>query len=262
MAMTSTDLCGWPDGTLEYRSLHHLLRTQAERRADEPALAAPGRRPLSYSRLYLHVCEVVQTLRQNGLGRNDRVAIVLPNGPETAVAFLAVAAGATSAPLNPAYRETEFDFYLSDLGAKALIVQSGLGSAARASARTLGIPVFELMPLQEDDAGIFTLTGGQAPSPSPDEFAETEDVALVLHTSGTTAQPKIVPLTQANLCASAANIRTALRLVGTDRCLNIMPQFHIHSLTGAVLSSLAGGATVYSGACAAPRDPLERGIQP
>ena len=75
-------------------------------------------------------------------------------------------------------------------------------------------------------------------------LAQAEDVALLLHTSGTTSRPKLVPLTQQNLCVSAANIRTALQLTAADRCLNIMPLFHIHGLVGAVLSSLAAGGSV------------------
>src|SRR2546422_2197625 len=107
-------------------SLHDLLETQAERAPDAIAIAAPGRPPLTYGRLRIHIGHVVKTLNAMGLGRNDRIALVLPNGPEMAVAFIAIAAGATSAPLNQAYQANEFDFYLSDLHAKALIIQSGI----------------------------------------------------------------------------------------------------------------------------------------
>ena len=72
-----------------------------------------------------HVVTTIAHLNQLGIGRNDRVAIVLPNGPELASAFLSIASAATAAPLNPAYRESEFDFYLSDLEAKALAVLEG-----------------------------------------------------------------------------------------------------------------------------------------
>jgi acyl-CoA synthetase (AMP-forming)/AMP-acid ligase II/acyl carrier protein len=68
--------------------------------------------------------------------------------------------------------------------------------------------------------------------------------ALLLYTSGTTAQPKRVPLTHANLLSSADSIREALRLRPADRCLNVMPLFHIHGLVAAMLSSLTAGSTV------------------
>lgn len=76
--------------------------------------------------MYHHVDHVVAALNTMGIGRNECVAIVLVNGPEMAVAFLAVASGATSAPLNPAYSASEFDFYLSDLRAKALLFSLNL----------------------------------------------------------------------------------------------------------------------------------------
>jgi acyl-CoA synthetase (AMP-forming)/AMP-acid ligase II len=66
----------------------------------------------------------------------------------------------------------------------------------------------------------------------------------VLHTSGSTSRPKLVPLTQANLSISARNIAQSLGLSPADRCLNIMPLFHIHGLIGCVLSSLSAGAEV------------------
>ncbi|OAD20909.1 AMP-dependent synthetase and ligase, partial [Candidatus Thiomargarita nelsonii] len=183
-----------------------------------------------------------------GVGRNDRIAIVLPNCPEMAVAFLAVAAGATAAPLNPAYRADEFDFYLSDLKAKALIIQAGVFEPARTVARAHGIPIIELQPMLEAEAGLFSLTPASTDdaqkSPKCSGFAQPDDIALVLHTSGTTSRPKIVPLTQSNLYTSAHNISTTLALTKNDSCLNVMPLFHIHGLIGALLSSLSVGANV------------------
>ena len=103
--------------------------------ADAPAILAPERPALSYGALRTLVGDTVRTLNALGIGRDDRVAIVLPNGPEMATAFVGIAAGATTAPLNPAYRADEFDFYLSDLGAKALVVEAGSTSPALEVAR-------------------------------------------------------------------------------------------------------------------------------
>jgi acyl-CoA synthetase (AMP-forming)/AMP-acid ligase II len=208
------------------------------------AIGAPGREWLTYSGLRRHVSDTVATLNENGLGRNDRVAIVLPNGPEMATAFVAVACAATTAPLNPAYREEEFEFYLSDLGARALVVEAGSTSPAVSAARKLDIPVVEIEA--GDAAGKFrfkTDKGAVAPS-DHGGLAQGDDVALVLHTSGTTSRPKIVPLTHRNLCASARNIGTTLALTPEDRCLNVMPLFHIHGLMAAILASLSTGASV------------------
>ena len=110
--------------------ISRLLQEQATRSPDALAILAPGRTPLTYDRLYRHIDDVVQTLHTMGLGRHDRVALVLPNGPEMAVASLAVAAGATCVPLNPAYSISEFAFCLTAMHPKALIVRAGLDFAS------------------------------------------------------------------------------------------------------------------------------------
>ncbi|MDB5362285.1 MAG: Fatty-acid-CoA ligase FadD7 [Rhodospirillales bacterium] len=218
----------------------------AQGRAGDAAIGAPGRPALTYGGLQALAKRTIESLNRVGIGRGDRVAIVLPNGPEMATAFIAVAAGATSAPLNPAYRADEFDFYLGDLHAKALLVQRGFDSPARAVAARRGVAVIELVATEGAGAGDFTLDTGTLAPARPDRggLAAAEDVALVLHTSGTTSRPKIVPLRQRNIAASAHHIRETLALVHTDVCLNIMPLFHIHGLIAAVLASLAGGASV------------------
>ncbi len=209
---------------------------------------APGQESLSYGALHNLVENTVLTLNRNGICRNDRVAIVLPNGAEMAAAFIAVACGATAAPLNPAYRKPEFVFYLSDLDAGALIVEEHSSSPSLEAARELNIPVLLLKKGGSAAAGEFVL---EPVNSQPDnsvatpEYARRDDVALVLHTSGTTSRPKIVPLTQGNICASAENIRATLALTAGDRCLNVMPLFHIHGLIAAMLASISAGAGIF-----------------
>ncbi len=209
------------------------------------ALGAPGRAGLTYSVLRQHVQQTVVTLNAHGIGRNDRVALVLPNGPELASAFVGIAAGAAVAPLNPGYRDFDFHFYLSDLGARALVVERNSKSPAIAVAKTLRIPVLELVTSKDDPAGTFSVVGDPVGPAKADGFAGPGDVALVLHTSGTTSRPKMVPLSQRNLTTSAHHIVKTLNLSPEDCCLNIMPLFHIHGLMGGVLSSLAAGASVF-----------------
>ncbi|MEO3714904.1 acyl--CoA ligase [Roseateles flavus] len=213
--------------------------------AEAVALRAPGRPALSHGALRALIERSVQQLNGWGMGRNDRVAIVLPNGPEMAACFLACACGVASAPLNPAYRAEEFDFYLRDLQARALIVEEGSDSPAVAVAQALGVPIIRLQPLQA--AGDFRLTGDFSGSAASSEggMARPDDVSMVLHTSGTTSRPKIVPLSQRNLCASAANIRRTLQFTAADRGLNIMPLFHIHGLIAGVLAPLSAGSQVF-----------------
>jgi acyl-CoA synthetase (AMP-forming)/AMP-acid ligase II/acyl carrier protein len=221
-----------------------ILRAGASYLSESPAILAPKRLPLSHSRLWRQVRGMAAWLKTAGIGRSDRVAIVLPNGPDMAVSFLGVSTCAVSAPLNPAFRAEEFEYYLADLQPKALIVQRGVDSAARAVADARGIAVIELAPVHDDAGGIFELNDDTLIGSDEGGYAEPTDVALVLHTSGTTSRPKTVPLTHLNLSVSAANVVRSLALSDQDRCLNVMPLFHIHGLVAATLASLSGGGSV------------------
>ena len=231
----------------EAQTIRALLDSGGTGAGGSPAIGAPGRDYLDYTGLAEQIDRTVTSLNALGLGRGDRVGIVLPNGPEMASAFVSLAAGTTTAPLNPGYRRKEYDFYLEDLGAKALIVEAGSESEAVDSARSLGIAVLTLHVPEEARAGQFELEAdsevelGPTASPGP---ATPDDVALMLHTSGTTSRPKLVPLLHRNVCASAHHIRTTLSLTPDDRCLNVMPLFHIHGLMAPVLASLSAGAAV------------------
>jgi acyl-CoA synthetase (AMP-forming)/AMP-acid ligase II len=226
--------------------LRDLLATGAD---DAPAIAAPGKSQLSFGALRSLIAETIARLNAFGIGRNDRVAIVLPNGPEMATCFMACASGVTSAPLNPAYRADEFEFYLSDLHARALIVEEGSTSAAVDVAQKMGMRVIDLVADSERGAGYFHLQarGGDIAAGQAERtgHAEPGDISMVLHTSGTTSRPKIVPLSQSNLVASATNICNSLQFTAQDCGLNVMPLFHIHGLIAGVLAPLAAGSQVF-----------------
>ncbi len=205
-----------------------------------PAILAPGQTAVAFAGLHDTVLRLAGQLRSLGISKADRVAIVLPNGPEMAITFLATASCATAAPLNPKYREEEFRFYLEDLGAKAVITRPGEALEAHA-ATPRGTKLLSLEGLSN---GLDLKYSGGTPASGQVESSQADDLALVLHTSGTTSRPKIVPLKQRNLIASARNIGTSLALNEFDRCLNVMPLFHIHGLVAGLLAPLvAGGAT-------------------
>jgi acyl-CoA synthetase (AMP-forming)/AMP-acid ligase II len=210
------------------------------------AISAPERPDLDYAGLRAQVARAGAALAGLGVGRGDVVALVLPNGPEAATAFLAVAARAASAPLNPAYTEAELAFYLDDLDARRVLVAAGEGAAARRVAAARGIAVAEVVVPAGAPAGVFDLRPVEGPvtAREPGGVGHPHDLALVLHTSGTTSRPKMVALTAANLCASAANVARSIALGPDDRCLNVMPLFHIHGLVAAVLASLHAGGSV------------------
>jgi acyl-CoA synthetase (AMP-forming)/AMP-acid ligase II len=223
-----------------------LIQLLARAEARAPAIAAPGRPLLDHGGLQALAARTIATLNGLGIGRNDRVAIVLANGPEMATCFVSAACGVATAPLNPAYRADEFEFYLSDLHAKALIVEHDSTSPAIDVARRLGLRLIDLHALER--AGDFELRpreAGPAAAPAAGGMAQAADLSMLLHTSGTTSRPKIVPLSQANLVASAQNIARTLRFTAADRGLNVMPLFHIHGLVAGVLAPLSAGSQVF-----------------
>lgn len=225
----------------------------ADHSGDLPAIGAPGRDWLTYGGLRALTDEVAASLNSMGIDARDRVAIVLPNGPEMATAFACVAQVATTAPLNPAYREEEYAFYLEDLKAKALLVQDGYDGPAMDAATKLGMRIIRLAVPEGAAAGYFTLTSDTSAAPRTKE-PTAESIALILHTSGTTSRPKIVPLLQSNVAASAQHICASLALTEADRCMNVMPLFHIHGLIAAVAASLSAGGSVW---CAPGFDALK-----
>ena len=227
-----------------FTTLSEMVALQAP---DAIAMTAPGGVPFTYGGLHALIRHTADSLNRIGIGRGDRVGIVLPNCPEMACAFVAVASACTAAPLNMAYRADEFEFYLGDLKAKALVVAQGSDTPALAIARKMGILVLELQALPDQGAGNFALlTDGVAPAaPANGGLAQAEDVALILHTSGTTSRPKIVPLSHRNVCASARNISATLQLTAADRELHVMPLFHIHGLIAGVLAPMAVGSQIF-----------------
>jgi len=232
-----------PRPSITFSSIPGLLEHHARRSPDTLAILAPGRAPLTYARLYQHIDDVGRTLRAMGIGRRDRVAVVLPNGPDMAVAFLAVTACAVCIPINPAYGAEELDRYFADLRPRALITQAGTDSPARRVALSRAVQVVDLLVEPDAEAGVFALAGEQGGA-RPHDTAKADDVASLLLTSGTTSRPKIVPLTHANLCASAYGSIAALALRETDRCINVVPLFHGHGLHNVLLATVAAGASV------------------
>lgn len=232
-----------PDGT----RLVDELRRHAAAAPDRPALFAPGRAPLSYGRFWAHVQAIAGALAQAGLGRDDAVATVLPDGPELICASLGVACVSAFAPLDPALNQTEFEFYLSNLHAASLVVQEGSASPALEAAQTLGIPVLAVRPTPEEGAGLFTLPGAEAGRTAPIGQTGFPDPAVLLHTSATAGRSKLVCLTHSNLRAMAENSVQALALSDADRFLSLMPLFHLQGLLAAMYQLMVGGSLVCPG---------------
>ena len=207
----------------------------------QPALVAPDHAPLTYGQLAETVANLAATLNGYGLGRGDRIAIVMGNGPEMVVTFFAAAMCGTAAPLNPKYKQDEFAFYYEDTQAKALITLPDTIEAAHAAAPPEML-IISATP-QADGTLAFALERGGLPA-RPVALAQPDDVAMILHTSGTTSRPKRVPIRHCNMAASAHNIINTYQLSPSDTALCVMPLFHIHGIVASMLSTLASGGTL------------------
>jgi acyl-CoA synthetase (AMP-forming)/AMP-acid ligase II len=211
--------------------------------ADAPAVILPEQNlTITYGNLRTQVKAVAEQLATAGVRRGDRVATSLTNGLPVIVSFLAAGVAGTAAPLNPAYKEDEFKFYLEDTAAKVLILPPEGADDARRAAVERGVPI---LTIDMDASGTVSLRSGtSALERKPVTPPTAEDVALVLHTSGSTGRPKRVPLKHANLSISAQNIARHYSLTPDDVSLCVMPLFHVHGLVASTLATFASGGTV------------------
>lgn len=222
------------------------IQTVARRTPQAPALLGTGRQPLTFAVLCERISALVASLNAAGVGRGDRVAIVLPNGPDLAVACLGVMAGATAVPLNPDYKQPEYEEIFARLKPRLLLLPAQGDHPARGAALASGIAVGQLTSSPQLAAGCFEVKIEQVPGGANAlGLAAEADVAMVMQTSGTTSRPKVVPLTQRNLFASAQNLINSLALGDSDRCLHFLPMFHIGGIVDVLAAPLLAGGSVF-----------------
>jgi len=227
-----------------FSCLGDLLASHARSASDRVAILAPGRSPMTYGTLWVQATETVHRLRELGVGRRDRVAVVLPDGPEAAVTMISVAAGAVCVPLNPGFTADEWRRYFGELRVAALLTRPDIESASRRAALSLDIPVIDLPKPSHDGANPFSISVSIKRKISDEGFASSADDAFILLTSGSTSRPKTVPLTHASVCLSARNVGAVLGLTPQDRLLSVLPLFHGHGLISGIVATLAAGSSV------------------
>ena len=208
-----------------------------------PALICPDDGTVvSHQHLASSVHQLASALAGLGVTHGDRVAIVVPNGPEFVQLILAVAAlGAVAAPLNQRYTEREYAFYLDDLDPSLVLVPAGQGSDVR---RAAGERTVADVTLQPPGTPQLSVPGAGTPAPRSFTVGSPDDMAILLHTSGTTRRPKQVPLLQRNLMASVRAIGAHYQLSEADVSYCAMPLFHVHGLIASALAQLAAGGAV------------------
>ena len=219
---------------------------------DHPAIESPGYEPMTFRDLRKQVRSVVQTLNGLGYRRNDRIAIIMPDGPAAAIMIIAVMAGFTSIPLNPRSTRQEYAVLFSHLKITAVVVQEGSETPARQAAEQKKIQIIRVVPDQKK-AGMFRMEPVPPQTTGEAEFSGPGDIATLVMTSGTTALPKIIPYSQRQMAENAYRNLRIFRYAPFDRSLQILPLFHLFGLT-AVLYPLFAGVTVICTRDFIPRD--------
>jgi long-chain acyl-CoA synthetase len=192
----------------------------------------------TYAEFDAAAARVATLLERAGVESGDRVGVMLPNIPAFAVVFYGIMyRGAVAVPMNPLLKAREVEFYLANSGAKALLATPVFAEEASAGAAGVGARCWLV-----DDAGLAGLIGDLAGQDCPVERAD-EDVAVILHTSGTTGKPKGAMLTHGNLCRNAeVSVRTLVQTGPDDVVMGCLPLFHVFGLTCGLNGSVLSGA--------------------
>lgn len=216
-------------------------------KGEEALVVTEGGPVFSRETLRKATVALARELMGNGVKKGDTVSFAMANTVEYVVTFFAChKAAAVAAPLNPAYKAAEFDFYLQDTSAKLLLLPAEGSPEGEKAAAVLNIPAFSII-CEDLAVHMGALKSGVAPAvasvlqlPKPGE----EEVALFLHTSGTTSKPKGVPLLHRNLMTTVKNIINTYELCESDKSYLVMPLFHVHGLMSALLSAFGSGGSV------------------
>ncbi len=209
------------------------LRTRATEGPDDVALLAPDRPAISCRDLWCAGEAMAGVLEHAGIRRGMVVGLALPDGPDFLAGFFGIARVAACAPLNPSMPSAELEARLSELGIRTLVVDS-MDSPLAGPARARGIPVVE------SRGGQLRAEGGVKAW----ERVAGDDVLLVLQTSATTGQPKVVPISAATLAAMGQNSARCLELTARDRFLSLMPLFHLQGLLSCLIQIGCGGSVI------------------
>ena len=225
----------------------------SRRQPDVPAiLATADRPPLSWGALPACIASIARQLEQAGAGPGSRIAFLLPAGAEAATLCLAAMQTGIAVPLNPELTAAEIASAIQRLRPHLLVFRAGLPGCPEVIAQSFGIPTLAVEWSTADRAGWPRLSPASAPAlpvEGDDALAAPGGTRMILQTSGTTAQPKLVPLTETNLFVAAKALIGSLGLTPRDRGLNLLPQFHIGGLWDLIAAPLlAGGSVICAGA--------------
>jgi oxalate---CoA ligase len=219
-----------------------ILR-HAESRPQSVAVVATGFSPLTYRGLGEYLIRSATQWRESGVDRNDRVAVALPSGPDGALAIVAAACAAVAAPLDTQSTAPEIDGRLASLRPRAVVVPADAPSVARDVAKGRGIVVIDARREGHGKLGLGLGAPAIGPPATPGE-PDAAGTAFILQTSGTTASPKLIPFSHANMLAAAARVQSWFGLTPADRCLSVSPVCYSHGLKVTVFTPLITGGSL------------------
>jgi acyl-CoA synthetase (AMP-forming)/AMP-acid ligase II len=227
-----------------------LIRAHAGLRPGAPAIVGTAFAPLSYRELQEQIEEVRRCLRQAGFDRNARIAVGIADSAQAAWTIVTVACSAAAVPLDPKLTAAEIERCMLILRPSAVIVLRDAASAARQVAEQQKIPIIEAM---REHPGKLALQLAMSSVGSACAFDDPEPdaPAFILHTSGTSAEPNLVPFSHRNLLTSTKRVHAWFGLTPQDRCLSVSPVYYSHALTTTVMPPLLTG-----GSAAYPANPL------
>src|SRR5581483_592613 len=229
--------------TQQPATLGEAIRLRAAEQPDHPAVIATGFAPLTYRELYDLIRNARNALRGAGFDRNARIAIAMPSGPQAALATAAVSCSAVAIPLNPKQTAREIASSFSSLKPKAVLIAADDQSDTKKAAEDAGVAVIEAVPAQAGTLGFVITARGDTKPNEPDE-PDPAAPAFILQTSGTAAEPKLIPFSHRNMLAAAARLRHWFHLTPDDRCLSASPPFYSHGLKVTVFTPLLTGGSV------------------
>lgn len=224
-------------------TLGQVIGRTASRFPHRPAIVSTTFAPLTYGDLQRRLGDVRGQLRLGGFDCSARIGVLMPNGPEAVLATVAVACCSIAVPLDPRLSPAEIDKRLNMLRLNALLVPQGSGSGARQAAERSGIAIVEAVPVGHGQLGLNAAVP-VADSAALDADPDPHSPAFILQTSGTTAEPKLIPFSHANMLAAATRLEAWFGLTPLDRCLSVSPPFYSHGLKVTVFTPLLTGGSI------------------
>lgn len=234
--------------TRPLRTIHELFRHHAEANADAVAIQTLNAPDLTYGGFMTQLHKVIEALTAWGIGHDDRVMIMLPNGPEVLIALHGVASVAVAFVLDPNAGADQVEYLMDFIQPKAILLLDGLDGAGRERAQALGVRIIDVTPTPQLGAGTFDFVQPHPPLMTTPVLNGPDDLSFLVSTSGTTALPKLIPKTQDAMLQGIQDLLELQAHVVSEPAplvsLNYLPlhlNYGIWLTTGALIS---GGHTV------------------